>query len=257
MPKQVIRLLIAFALFIGIFLVTRKIIMPDSFGDIGHYRADALTEIASFTPKYTDSLSCVTCHQEIDSLKFVGDHSGLDCQTCHGPGHLHVKNPVVDTLIKPASREFCAKCHNKNSARPKFIKQVDVTKHNVNSLCVACHNPHKPSMRNKSMSSDTSSEDSENVSSVTCDICHGDVNSLKSSGVHVGLTCQICHANSDKHKEDPTASKPAKPTERSFCGGCHATGNTSSGVKQIDINDHNSGSKCIECHNPHSPYKDF
>jgi len=44
MPKQIQRLLIVFAVFISLFLVARHYLVPKTFGDLGHYRADALKD---------------------------------------------------------------------------------------------------------------------------------------------------------------------------------------------------------------------
>jgi excinuclease UvrABC ATPase subunit len=64
---------------------------------------------------------CVRCHvtgtaeqiaAEADAPKFPG----AQCESCHGPGSLHVADPKVMTGVakKPAERA-CTKCHNDKS----------------------------------------------------------------------------------------------------------------------------------------------
>ena len=46
MPPQIKRLLPLFALFIGLFLLVRHLLIPESFGEFGHYRGNSLGENA-------------------------------------------------------------------------------------------------------------------------------------------------------------------------------------------------------------------
>ena len=145
MPQQLKRLLVAFIIFISIFLVIRHFLVPASFGKYGHYRGDALKENAAHEIKYIDAKECANCHTDIDSLKKSGPHQNINCQTCHGPGNKHLEDPSANALAKPDSREFCGKCHAKNAARNgKNITQQDIKEHNPDSKCIECHNPHQP-----------------------------------------------------------------------------------------------------------------
>ena len=44
-PEQVTRLLIIFIILIAVFLVVRSQFVPEDFGELGHYRTSAVTEI--------------------------------------------------------------------------------------------------------------------------------------------------------------------------------------------------------------------
>jgi hypothetical protein len=262
MPKQIIRLLIAFVVFISLFLVARHFLVPDSFYKLGHYRADAIGENIDHEIKYVNDSLCAKCHVGIDSVKHSGAHGKINCQTCHGAGYKHVLNPKTDTLRRPHGRDFCAQCHNKLTARPTgIIKQVDVSKHNIKSGdCQKCHKPHDPSMRKKVAAGDSSKTKGTSASSAACETCHAAQVKLKSSGEHASLLCTSCHGTGEKHIDNPTANVLRKPGERAFCGGCHGTGSTTSGIKQIDLKEHNTDhAKCIDCHIAHSPltFKDF
>lgn len=145
MPVQIQRLLIAFAVFIALFLLIRNLLLPDSFGKYGHYRGDALDEIASGGIKFTNvGETCALCHDSIAGVMSNNFHKSLNCQVCHGPGHLHVDNPEDNKLVKPEGREFCGRCHAMNVARSKDIKQINIEEHNKREDCLNCHNPHEP-----------------------------------------------------------------------------------------------------------------
>jgi len=145
MPIQIKRLLLVFAFFIALMLVIRYFLKPDSWGKMGPYRYEALKEIANKEPKYVDLASCEMCHDTIVKIKIEGEHKSINCQTCHGPGYKHINEPDTSNIEKPKGREFCVRCHAKNSARPEnIVKQIDAIEHNKGEVCITCHNPHKP-----------------------------------------------------------------------------------------------------------------
>ncbi|VAW19865.1 hypothetical protein MNBD_BACTEROID01-590 [hydrothermal vent metagenome] len=144
MPKHILRLIILFMIVIGLFLVARHFLIPESFGKYGYYRADSIEENADHDIKYVDRAECAACHDDIAALKQGGPHKNINCQTCHGPGNLHIEDPTPENILKETERELCGRCHNKNAARPKFIKQIDINEHNIESKCIECHNPHEP-----------------------------------------------------------------------------------------------------------------
>ena len=143
MPKQVSRLLIVFGVFVVAFFVARHFLVPESFGELGHYRANALEDISKLEPKYMGIATCVDCHDSIAKVKEKGNHKTQNCETCHGPGYKHEGDPS-EKLEKPTAKEFCLKCHSKNASRPKFLKQIISKEHNPETNCIECHNPHQP-----------------------------------------------------------------------------------------------------------------
>jgi hypothetical protein len=94
------------------------------------------------------------------------------------------------------------------------------------------------------------------IGSDACYDCHDSIASLKKSGFHKVLNCETCHGTGTKHVNDPKIVLN-KPTEREFCGKCHNKNAAKSlnNIKQIDIKEHNIDNKCIDCHNPHEPWK--
>jgi len=170
MPDQIKRLLVAFVIFIAIFLFARYFLIPESFGELGHYRADAIGEAEAYPLSHAGSESCKKCHEnQVEELSY-GFHATLACEGCHGPAYKHASYAGLaepgnfpDSLLlrKPADREFCAKCHDRNFSRIKFasdstdishITMVVVSEHNhfineeTNEIirCVECHYPHSP-----------------------------------------------------------------------------------------------------------------
>lgn len=144
-PPQLKRLGLAFVIFIGVFLIVRHLLVPETFGQYGFYRGASLDEIAQLPVHFAGQKMCIECHQDIDELIQQDVHSTVSCETCHGPGQKHSENGDTTLLEKPVSRESCGICHSKNTARKKeAVFQVDLKEHNSGRRCIECHNPHQP-----------------------------------------------------------------------------------------------------------------
>ena len=144
MPPQLKRLIPLFAIFITLFLVVRSFLVPESFGKLGHYRFNSIAENAQKPLIYAGIDACDECHSDrIEEMK-KDLHTGISCESCHGPGSTHIANPDSIKPFKPSSREFCGMCHSVNASRSKLIHQVDLKEHNVGKKCIECHNPHLP-----------------------------------------------------------------------------------------------------------------
>jgi len=169
MPQQIKRLISVFAILIALFLIMRQVLKPDSFGELGHYRAKAIQENTMKELHYAGSDNCAKCHEDILKDKSLGFHKQLKCEVCHGPGLKHalfidkvITAQIPDSLVlyKPIQRKDCAICHQLNAARIKIqfdtintsmIHQINVLDHNLMDLdtkveykCIDCHNPHQP-----------------------------------------------------------------------------------------------------------------
>lgn len=145
MPVQVKRLLVVFAVFVGIMLGLKYFLTPDSWGEYGAYRGNALKEIASKDVKFVQSETCAMCHDSIAELKMQGLHKTVKCEICHGPGYLHVEDDENIDMEIPNGIHFCMRCHTINAASPQsVIKQIDAIEHSENEDCINCHNPHEP-----------------------------------------------------------------------------------------------------------------
>jgi len=90
-----------------------------------------------------------------------------------------------------------------------------------------------------------------------CFDCHQDIEDLKKQDVHSEIHCETCHGPGQKHVESADSADILIPTGREFCGRCHIknAAKRESAVSQIDVDKHNTGKNCTECHNPHQPWK--
>ena len=145
MPPQLRILLFLFTIFIVAFIIVRRLLIPDTFGDIGHYRADALIDVANSEIVFASKEDCIDCHDDIYEMLLSDMHAGLSCVVCHGPGLEHVNSMEPKDILKQSGREHCARCHAINPARPtNVITQIDPAEHNIEfDNCTECHNPHQ------------------------------------------------------------------------------------------------------------------
>jgi hypothetical protein len=141
---HLLRLAAVFIAGLLIFLVIRGFLVPKSFGQFGHYRANAVTEIAARPIKFAGHESCEGCHGDVLDKKKKGKHAGVNCEACHGPQAQHADDP---TSVKPDKLDtavLCARCHEANAAKPRNFPQVDTEEHSTGLPCDTCHQPHSP-----------------------------------------------------------------------------------------------------------------
>lgn len=144
MPVQINRILLLIITFVGLFLLIRFFLIPDSFGQYGHYRGDSLLDNESRALVFADVEDCKACHSDILETLENEMHAGLSCLICHGPGGRHVEDPQLGNIAKESGREFCGRCHDIHPARSTdMVFQVDIlTHHTEKTDCIECHNPH-------------------------------------------------------------------------------------------------------------------
>jgi hypothetical protein len=88
-----------------------------------------------------------------------------------------------------------------------------------------------------------------------CEECHSDEVKKIAAHEHKTLSCEGCHGPALAHADDPDKKDflPAK-IDPNFCLRCHeANPSRPAWHKQIALKTHYTGSKCTECHLPHSP----
>jgi predicted CXXCH cytochrome family protein len=126
--------------------------------------ADALGRVLS--PTFEQK--CLTCHGEPHTLG-AGEHGGVRCESCHGPGSDHVASVTAAAhqhaivtpkkLTRANSMAVCAQCHTGLSDRSDPIPDDLLVSNQVPALsnsecfiqsgadvtCVDCHNPHQDS----------------------------------------------------------------------------------------------------------------
>ena len=142
--EHLVRLAAAFVVICAVFLLIRAHFIPKSFGQYGHYRGDALAELAGKPIRYAGHQACEDCHSEVLTLKKTGMHAGVNCESCHGPLAKHAEDPVSVVPQLPDTAVLCARCHEANIAKPKNFPQVVSARHSGGVVCKSCHQPHSP-----------------------------------------------------------------------------------------------------------------
>jgi len=128
-----------------LFLVVRGCLVPPSFGRYGHYRANAITEIAALPVNYAGHRACEDCHSDVQDVKSKGVHKPVACESCHGPLSAHASDPASVTPAKLDTAILCVRCHQQNIAKPNGFPQVNA-EHSGGVACDSCHQPHNPAM---------------------------------------------------------------------------------------------------------------
>ena len=146
LPPQITRLVLLTVGIVGSYLVARYCLTPQSFGQYGWYRGDALNEIASREPVFAGRKSCLECHSDIFKKLLAAEHKGLSCEGCHGVSMAHTENPD-NSQLNPQKMEMsaCIRCHEANPSRPKWMHQIASRTHWPGQKCIDCHQPHQPS----------------------------------------------------------------------------------------------------------------
>ncbi len=133
--EHLIRLALVIAIAVVAFIFVRAAVIPRSFGQYGHYRGDAIAEIAARPIAFAGHQVCEGCH---------GKHIVVPCEACHGALSNHAEDPASVTPPKLDTAVVCARCHEANSAKPKTFPQVVTADHSGGIACDTCHQPHKP-----------------------------------------------------------------------------------------------------------------
>jgi hypothetical protein len=132
---------VAFLIFWGI----RGYVVPKTFGQYGHYRGAAITEIAAHPARFAGHEACESCHSDVVDVKNKGKHEEVNCEACHGPLAAHAADPSV-TPAKLDTAVLCVRCHAGSAAKPKTFPQVVADEHSNGMPCETCHQPHSPAI---------------------------------------------------------------------------------------------------------------
>ena len=135
-----------FVLAFIIFLVVRAYVVPKSFGQYGHYRGNAITDIAAHPVKFAGHETCEACHSDVADTKNKGKHAHVNCEACHGALAKHAGDPASVTPAKLDTAVLCARCHAASAAKPKAFPQVNPADHSNGVPCETCHQPHSPAI---------------------------------------------------------------------------------------------------------------
>ena len=170
MPKHIVRLIILIVAVLIVAGLAPKLLTVDSFYRFGHYRANAVPEIAAKEPVYQTPRYCQSCHDARHAQWSAGSHKSVICEVCHGAAQGHPQNgklPIPTDTVK-----LCTQCHEAMPARPRTQPQIQVAQHAGGQQCTVCHNPHSPKIAAAStkVSGDVAAG---KQSASACASCHG------------------------------------------------------------------------------------
>lgn len=117
-----------------------------------------------YNPGQEKPYNCGSCHTTgydhdrtnmFDLPGFIGswEEEGIQCEECHGPGSLHVEEPIRVNMLIDRSAEACGQCHYRGAegvieSSGGFIKHHEqyeeiLTAPHAAFECIDCHNPHQ------------------------------------------------------------------------------------------------------------------
>lgn len=153
MPKHIFRLLVLVAVFAIVAFAAKKFLAPASFYQYGHYRGNAVAEIASKIPKLQGSASCESCHKEAYAEWTAGIHrkatknnviqglvvkNGPNCEVCHtGPAGNHPSREAMPLSIEDRVTTIT----HKHVDHPADVpgRNLMLNAQDMRSVCLNCH----------------------------------------------------------------------------------------------------------------------
>ena len=235
-------------------LVVRWLVLPASFGELGHYRSGNLSENLNLEQIFQGKEVCGQdqCH-DIYSTHEKDVHFAVQCEICHGPGDIHVKyhkgeieliSKELAVMPKEYALEGCLFCHRKLSSRPRDFAQIDPEEHyeflhitDKQIRCIECHDPHEPLFLMNSVSEarihpaiyecddchdEPPEKDYKEVEDhpiiFACQDCHQAIANDFKKRAHAFLRCTGCHLY---HRENDASGRIYKNGNKRFCLLCH------------------------------------
>ncbi len=140
-----------------------------------HARAYASEKFQREWKRLGKKSSCLKCHTTGWKSGRKFEHSGVTCESCHGP--MSEGHPGEAKMPLPVSSTMCQDCH-----RQTFQEWRLSTHSRKNIRCFDCHNVHAQGLR-------------AGGGEKLCGACHpGRIKDFAHATHHLeGLTCQTCH----------------------------------------------------------------
>ncbi len=153
MPKHIVRLLILIAVLATIAFSAKIYFRPASFYQYGHYRGNAVAEIASKVPKLQGSASCESCHKAVYAEWTAGIHrkatrnnaiqgvvykNGPNCEVCHtGPAGNHPSKEAMPLSIEDKVTTIT----HKHIDHPADVpgRKLLLSAEDMRGVCLNCH----------------------------------------------------------------------------------------------------------------------
>jgi predicted CXXCH cytochrome family protein len=186
---------------------------------------------------FVGSKQCAQCHSDITSHFAGATHANLvaegsnaketGCESCHGPGSLHVKSGgAAGTIINPRkSPETCFQCHLDKRAQFSLPNSHPVLAGHMS--CTDCHDPHRGSAV-------PTGGTQISVTNQTCIKCHAQQAgpfAFEHEALRQG--CVTCH-----EPHGSVNAKMLKVRNQNLCLQCHFQQQTATGAILIGGRDH-------------------
>ncbi len=200
--------------------------------------------------EYVGSETCATCHDDYEAHLAVTGHgqnnfrnlSDRGCETCHGPGSVHMDDPDnaanwprVDRLEPDLQSAVCRTCHD---GAKQFFWEGSM--HQARGMsCITCHSVHSPKSDTDQLQTAQPMEQ--------CFTCHKDVRAetWKTSHhpVREGLiTCGDCHNPHGSAAEGMITAVSVNEQ----CYSCHGEKRGPFIWEHPPVREN-----CLTCHSPH------
>lgn len=224
------------------------------------------------------ALECMSCHNAMPVVeptsnnKFISIGDGIDCERCHGPGELHVKEKLAGILVDTATQidytivnpkklswelqvDVCQRCHLQGNAILKPGKSftdfkpgmrlsdvVDVYMPSYtgdNSSFIMASHAQRLQMSKcfiQSNKQDANNDKAFSTLNLTCITCHNPHVSVKVTGTQIfNNACMKCHTNGPAD----CSEKPELITaQQNNCVGCHMPKNGTEDIPHVTVHDH-------------------
>lgn len=206
---------------------------------------------------------CITCHnhfpQQVEGSlnKFTDMPTGIECERCHGPGEVHVKEKLAGELVDTAQfidytivnpsdlprdlqLDICQRCHLQGVA----VTEPDKTFYDfrpgmelssvMNVFLPRFSNSHEQFIMASQADRLRLSECFKNDESMTCLTCHHPHHSIEvTPKEQYNNACQNCHQ--EKKCSIPISEREEKNND---CSGCHMPKSGSTDIPHVSITDH-------------------
>lgn len=154
MPKHIVRLLILISVVVTIAFSAKYYSRADSFYQYGHYRGNAVAEIAAKVPKLQGSASCESCHKKEYAEWTEGIHRkatrknvtqgvvykyGPGCEVCHtGPAGNHPSKKPMPLSLEDRVTTIT---HSEHTLHPANVpgRKLMLSPQEMRNLCLNCH----------------------------------------------------------------------------------------------------------------------
>ncbi len=209
-------------------------------------------------------LECMSCHNGLPDFvlgsenKYKKVPKGIDCERCHGPGELHLKqfqsgqltdtSKYIDyTIVNPGKLspelqfDLCSRCHLQGNMVLKKDKNFYDFKPGMalTEVMDVFLPKYTDSDERFIMASHVDrlkmSSCFKNSNEMTCITCHNPHVSVKETQAsHFDQVCKSCHENQNEKKCKESYAK----TEENTCVSCHMPKTGSSDIPHVRITDH-------------------